>query len=219
MRRLPSVKVISFDMNGTLTQNEFIELVWGEGVPRLYSVTKDLPLEEAKKYVFSEYDKVGEGRVEWYDIKYWFRSLGLGDGWEDMLRSFEHVVRPYSEAAHVLEELNREYKLIVTSNASTEFIDIEMGAAGLKEYFARVFSSTSDFGEVKKTPGVYLKVCLAMGIKPEEMVHIGDHRHFDFTAPQELGIRAFYLDRQGKEFGRFIVHSLTDFYQKLGSCL
>ena len=211
------MRVISFDMNGTLTENRFVELVWGEGVPRLYSMTRKMPLEEAKGLVFKEYDRVGEGRVEWYDIKYWFRSLGLGDDWKGLLQSLQHEAKPFSDTVHVLEALNQKYELIVISNASREFIDIELGGTGLRGYFAHVFSSTTDFGEVKKTPDVYLKVCRALGIEPKDMVHVGDHRQFDFTVPQELGIKAFHLDRQGKETGEFVVHSLREFCEKLKS--
>jgi HAD superfamily hydrolase (TIGR01549 family) len=211
------MRVISFDMNGTLTENRFVELVWGEGVPRLYSMTRKIPLEEARERVFREYDRVGEGRVEWYDIKYWFRSLGLGDDWKGLLQSFQHEAKPFSDTVHVLEALNQKSELIVISNASREFIDIELGGTRLRGYFAHVFSSTTDFGEVKKTPDVYLRVCRALGIKPNDMVHVGDHRQFDFTVPREFGIRAFYLDRQGKETGEFVVHSLTEFCEKLKS--
>jgi len=218
LNRNPFATVISFDMNGTLTQNRFTELVWGEGVPRLYSVVKNIPLEEAKEYVFREYDRVGEERVEWYDIKYWFRSFGLGEDWRGLLEGLQHEARPFSDAVHVLEGLSQEYQLIVTSNASTEFIDIELGAAGLKGYFTHVFSSTSDFGEVKKTPDVYVKVCQILGIEPKEMVHIGDHLHFDFTAPRQLGVTAFLLDREGKEEGDFVVHNLREFWQKIHPC-
>jgi len=212
------LKIVSFDMNGTLTQDRFIELIWGEGVPGLYSLVKRIPLEEAKEYVFREYERVGEKRKEWYDIKYWFRFFGLGADWKGLLKSFEHEIKPFPEVPSVLKELSKDYKLIVTTNASEEFIDIELGATELKDYFDNIFSSTSDFGEVKKTPDVYLKVCQILDIKPEEMVHVGDHRLFDFITPQELGIRSFYLDRDEKEKGEFIVHDLREFYQKLCSC-
>jgi len=218
LKRKPSVKVISFDMNGTLTQDRFVELIWGEGVPGLYSLTKKIPLKEAKEYVFGEYDKVGEERREWYDIKYWFSLFGLGKDWRGLLKSFEHEIKPFPEVPSVLEELSKDHKLIVTTNASQEFTDIELEAAGLTDYFDNIFSSTSDFGEVKKTPVVYLKVCQIFDIKPEEMVHVGDHRLFDFVTPQELGIRSFYLDRDGKEKGEFVVQNLREFHQKLRLC-
>lgn len=58
----PAVKVVSFDMNGTITGGRFTDLVWSEGIPRLYSLRKKIPLEQAKKCVFEEYAKLGEGR-------------------------------------------------------------------------------------------------------------------------------------------------------------
>lgn len=211
------LKIISFDMNGTLTQDMFIELVWKKGIPDLYSQKEKIPFEQAKEYVFREYEKVGEERKEWYDIKYWFNFFGLGKDWRGLLQSFGHEIKPFPEVPLVLERLSQAHKLIVTTNAAAEFFNIELETARLKGYFAGIFSSTSDFGEVKKTPDVYLKVCQALGIKPEEMVHIGDHRLFDFVVPRELGIRAFYLDRKGREHGDFVVENLTEFWEKLKS--
>ena len=204
-------------MNGTLTQNRFVELVWGEGVPRLYSREKNISFEQAQEYVFQEYQKIGEERTEWYDIKYWFQLFGLGEEWIELLKSFEHEAKPFPEVIPVLEELGKDYLLVVTTNASQEFVDVELGAAGLKGYFDRTLSSTSDFSEVKKTPEFYSKVCHALQVKPEEIIHVGDHRLFDFTAPRMLGIEAYYLDRSGNEKGDFIVRDLSEFKDKLNS--
>jgi HAD superfamily hydrolase (TIGR01549 family) len=202
-------------MNGTLTEDKFIELVWRDGIPRLYSQVKNIPFKQAMKYVFHEYDKVGDERVEWYDIKYWFRFFDLGEGWRELLEGFQHEIKPFPEVIPVLEDLSQDYTLVVTTNAISEFADIELGAAGIKGYFACIFSSTSDFGEVKKSPETYLKICQILNIKPEEMAHVGDHHYFDFITPQELGIKAFYLDRKGREKGDSIVRDLGEFSHKL----
>jgi len=212
-----SLKIISFDMNGTLTNDRFIELIWHEGVPRLYSEVNNIPFKQAKEYVFREYERIGEERIEWYDIKYWFRFFGLGEGWIELMENYRHEITPYSEVISVLNELSHSYELVVTTNAYQEFFDIELGASGLSGYFTKIFSSTSDFGEVKKTPEVYLKICYNLGIKPEEMAHVGDHRLFDFIVPKEMGIRAYYLDRDEKEAGDFIVKDLREFQNKLNS--
>jgi hypothetical protein len=34
---VPAVKVVSFDMNGTITGGRFTELVWSEGIPSVLS--------------------------------------------------------------------------------------------------------------------------------------------------------------------------------------
>ena len=210
-----AITTISFDMNGTLTQGRFVELVWGEGIPTLYARSRGMTLEKAKEDVFREYAKVGEERSEWYDIRYWFELFGLGEDWVGLLKGFSSEVAPYPEAVGVLEAMRQEFELVVTSNASRDFLDIELAAAGIDGYFSHLFSCTSDFGEVKKTPQVYARVCQALSIGPEEMAHVGDHPLFDFAAPSELGIRAFYLDRNAGNDGDFVVHDLKEFMARV----
>lgn len=209
------ITTISFDMNGTITQGRFVELVWHEGLPALFASSRGMPLEAAREIVRREYDIVGEQQTDWYDIRYWFRRFRLGDDWTGLLRSYRHEVAPYPEAEEVLEKLGESYRLVVTSNASRDFMDIELAAAGLDRYFTGLFSCTSDFGEVKKTPEVYARVCQALAISPAEMAHVGDHQLFDFAAPSQLGIRAFHLDRAAGDDGDFIVRDLRGFMQRM----
>ena len=210
-----SVSTVSFDMNGTITQGRFVDLVWGEGVPSLYARSRGISLNEAKELVFHEYAEVGEQRTDWYDIRYWFKRFGLGENWIGLLMSFRNEVAPYPEAVEVLEQMGKEYHLIVTSNASRDFMDIELAAAGLDGYFSNLFSCTTDFGEVKKTPDVYARVCRALSISPEEMAHVGDHLLFDYTAPSQLGIRAFHLDRSAATDSDFVVRDLKQFMARI----
>jgi putative hydrolase of the HAD superfamily len=209
------ITTVSFDMNGTITQGRFVDLVWGEGVPGLYARSRGIPLDRAKEVVFRAYSEVGEQRTDWYDIRYWFKRFGLGDGWNAMLMNFRGEVAPFPEAPEVLEQMGREYRLVVTSNASRDFMDIELAAAGLDGYFTHLFSCTSDFGEVKKTPEVYARVCQALSISPEEMAHVGDHPLFDYTAPTQLGITAFHLDRSATTDGEFVVRDLRQFMDRI----
>jgi putative hydrolase of the HAD superfamily len=71
------IKVISFDLDGTLFDNRFVDSVWLEEIPRLYSVKKRVPIDDARKAVKGEYDKVGKERLEWYDLNYWIRKFDL----------------------------------------------------------------------------------------------------------------------------------------------
>jgi FMN phosphatase YigB (HAD superfamily) len=103
------------------------------------------------------------------------------------------------------------------TNARREFVDLELEKTKIGHYFERVFSSTSDFGLIKKSVSLYRKVCSICGVPPEEMVHVGDDRRFDFEVPSKLGITAFYLDRTGEHSGDFIVDSLRRLSEKLGA--
>jgi len=208
-------KYISFDMDGTLIDPEFTDWVWGQGIPSLYSKKNGLPFERAKAMVVNEYEKVGEGAIEWYDIKYWFRFFQLEQNWKDLMEQFVDKIRVYPDVNHNLDRLKERFPLILTSNAGREFIDIEMEATGLGKYFSRIFSATSDFGVVKKTTEFYQQVCHLLHVDPQEIVHVGDHYEFDYLVPRRLGIHAFYLDRSGQRGGEFILQDLGELEKRL----
>jgi len=209
MRR---IRVLSFDLEGTLVDNNFSRLVWEEGLPALYAEEKGMSLEAALKRVMEEYDKIGPERIEWYDLRYWFRRFELRADWRSLLGRFKDSVGTYPEVRSVLDRLSRDYELIIISNSSREFLVLQMEK--LKPYFAQVFSAPTDYGEVK-SPELYIRICSELGVKPQEMVHVGDHRRFDFTAPMEAGITAFFLDRSRKEKGNNVIHDLEEFELKL----
>jgi GMP/IMP 5'-nucleotidase len=207
-------KVISFDMDGTLVDAEFTDWVWGHGIPTLYAKKRGVSFEEAKALVTQEYLKVGERAIEWYDIKYWFRFFRFDESWKGVMDRYTDKIRVYPDVHHLLQRLEGRFPLVLTSNAGREFIDIEMEATGLGRYFDRIFSATTDFGEVKKTVGFYQRICQMLEARPQEIVHIGDHYEFDYLVPRSLGIRAFYLDRSGKRNGDSVIPALTDLEEK-----
>jgi len=208
-------KYISFDMDGTLVDPVFTDFVWGQGIPRLYAEKVGLPFEAAKAFVEREYQNVGEGAIEWYDIKYWFRFFQLEQSWKNLMKQFVDKIRVYPDVNHILDRLKDTFQLILTSNAGREFIEVEMEATGLGRYFGQIFSATSDFGVVKKTIEFYQRICQILGASPQEIVHIGDHYEFDYLVPRRLGIHAFYLDRSGEKRGEFVLRNLGELQEKL----
>lgn len=216
MYSVTHVKVVSFDLTGTLVTYRLTNWFWFEEIPRMYAERRDIPIEQARELVKREYDKVGNQRVDWYEPDYFLKLFDIKVNGEKLLNRLKDKVEVYPEVPGVLERLSKKFELIITTNASRKFVDLETEASGIKRYFSRILSSTSDFREVKKTPEFYLKICNILGIEPEEMAHVGDHWDFDFVAPRKSGVRAFYLDRTGKEQGEFVVKDLIEFEKKLG---
>ena len=213
-----SVRVVSFDLDGTITDLSFVNSVWLEGMPRLYALKNGLAFEDAKNSVMSEYGKVGRERLEWYDISYWIAKLGLDVSPEEVLSSFEDKIRIFPEVIEVLEELrDKGLRLIIVTNARREFADLELERTKIGHYFERVFSSTSDFGRIKKTVSLYKKVCSICDVSPKETIHVGDDRRFDFDVPNKLGMMAFYLDRTGEHSGKHVIHNLRELSKKLST--
>ncbi len=209
-------KVVSFDLDGTLVAPEYSEWVWSVGVPELFAEKSRIPFDQAKEIVEEEYRKVGDRSLQWYDIKYWFDFFQFNCHWKPLLNRFSHKIKTYPEVSKVLEDLSSNYKLIIVSNAAREFVDIEVEVAKLRGYFSRIFSATSDFGQVKKTGEFYGRICQILGISFQEMVHVGDHWEFDYLVPKGMGIRALHIDRSCSRSGDDVIRNLEEVGQRLG---
>jgi HAD superfamily hydrolase (TIGR01549 family) len=186
------VKVVSFDVEGTLVTPDFSYAVWFEAIPLRYAEKNGITLEQARRAVEEEYRGVGDQRLEWYDVRYWFDKLGLGTP-VPMMQRCENQVRYYPEVKEVLASLSEKYKLVVASGSTRDFLHHLL--QDIEPYFSEIYSSITDYRQLK-TSEFYLKMCQAMRVEPEQVVHIGDNWQFDFMAPSEIGIQAFYLDRK-----------------------
>jgi HAD superfamily hydrolase (TIGR01549 family) len=186
------IKVVSFDVEGTLVTPDFSYAVWFEAIPRRYAENNGINLEQARKTVEEEYRQVGDLRLEWYDVRYWFDKLGLGTP-APVMKSCESHVCYYPEVKEVLASLNEKYKLVVASGSTRDFLRYLL--QDIEPYFSEIYSSITDYRQLK-TAEFYLEMCRLLRVAPEQVVHIGDNWQFDFVAPSEIGIQAFYLDRK-----------------------
>jgi len=209
------IKIISFDLDGTLIKSTFADLVWLEGLPKIYAQEKGIDFNEAKCYLKGEYDKIGDNKKEWYDLEYWFNRFKLKTTWILLLQKYRYAVETFPEVPTILEKLYNKYNLILISNAKREFIDIELEKSNLKQYFYLIFSSISDFNMVKKVSDFYSMICNRIGVNPDQIIHIGDHKEFDYKIPKKLGIKSFYLDRNRSSKGKFVVYDLQEFFSKV----
>jgi len=202
------IRFISLDMDGTLVNSRFVDKVWMEAIPRLYAERTGMDFSAAKEFVIGEYMLIGSERLEWYDLLYWIEKFQLDITRDELLETFEDEIEPYPEVQEALDLLSEHYELIVTSNAAREFIEIELD--GLSGYFRETFSATSDFQEVKKSPLLYGAICSHLGVRPIEVLHIGDHYSYDYESPMQAGLDALFLDRAGKRSGREVVGDLLE---------
>jgi len=210
------IRIISLDMDGTLVNSRFVDKVWMEGMPRLYAERTGLDLPAAREYVIGEYMKIGSDHLEWYDLKFWIDKFGLSIGKEELLELYEDEIEVYPEVEEVLELLSENYELVVTSNAAREFIYIELD--GLQGYFREVFSATSDFREVKKSPLLYGAICAHLDARPFEVLHIGDHYSYDYESALDAGLDALFLDRRGERQGPEVIGDLREAVELIGGC-
>lgn len=189
--REAEIRVISLDVEGTLVSPDFSNAVWYEGIPALYARRYNLSFDRALAEVKRAYDEVSNKRTEWYDIRYWLKRFQLGD-YQPIMERYRSRAACYPEVPEMLDSLKQKYTLIAASGSAREFLSYLLD--GIESRFDRIFSSISDYGQVKN-PQFYLTVCREMNAKPGEMVHIGDSLQFDVEAAQEAGIRTLHVRR------------------------
>jgi putative hydrolase of the HAD superfamily len=112
-----------------------------------------------------------------------------------VIQSCLNKIYRYPEVTDVISSLASEYKLIVASGTPLELLHLLL--RDIKPYFVRVFSSISHYRQVKN-PDFYLRICEEMGVKPDQVIHVGDNWQFDFLNARQVGINAFHIDRSGR---------------------
>lgn len=192
--QMKQIELISFDAEGTIVTPDFSQAIWREAIPALYAQKQGLDFSQAKRYIVEEYSRIGDQRLEWYDIEYWFDYLGLGSS-KPMIDSCLSKITYYPEVTDVLSCLASEYKLIIASGTPLELLHLLL--RDIKPYFVKIFSSVTHYRQLK-SPDFYLSICKEMGIEPSRVTHVGDSWQFDFLNAQQAGVNALYLDRSGK---------------------
>ena len=202
-----SLKIISFDVDGTLVDLEYNDLIWFKEIPELIAKKKRITFEKSLKYVHEEYNKLGEHNLNWYDINYWISYFSLEISPNKIFEKYEPQVKIYPEVIPLLEELKKNFILIVITAMPREFLIPKMKK--LEKYFKFSFSALSDFKELKNSE-IYSKISKALEVQPEQILHIGDHWKFDYLAAQKAGMNVIYLDRSNTKKGKFIINSLRE---------
>ena len=186
-----NVKIVSFDVEGTLVTFDFTAAIWYEGIPESFAAKYGITFDKALQTVKAEYDKVTDQRMEWYDINYWTNKFHIGISSDVMSRYIDRI-KFYPEVFDVLASLDKRYQLVAASGTPREFLAYLL--ADVKSHFAKVFSSTSDYRSVKNKE-FFGNICKEMNVKPNQIVHVGDNKQFDFDSASAAGIKSYFLDR------------------------
>ena len=208
---------ISFDLDGTIIKPDYNELIWFKEIPERYAQQHGVDLQRAKELVARAYERVGEDDLRWYILDYWLKYFGLVVEEREVLEKYADEVEAYDEALPVLEELKKEYRLIICSAMPRSFIDVKLRCGSLFRYFDRIFSAVSDFRMVKKESAFYQKVCETINIPTRKLVHIGDNYEADYLAPRQVHVTSFYLNRTcpNSSTNSHIVSNLLEFVHRL----
>lgn len=209
-------KVISFDLDGTLVDARYGDMVWNHGIPAEYARAYGMLFEDARKFIRTQYESVGDGDILWYEISHWLKRFSLDVDAGSLLDRYESYIGLMPDAAEVLKELHTRYTLVIASNAARIFVEKELAHTGVAGLFTHIISATSDYGMIKKEEGFFLRLCAEIGIGSSEMVHVGDHPVFDHDVPSGLGIESYHINGHcGGPLERRTISGLKDLLEVL----
>jgi FMN hydrolase / 5-amino-6-(5-phospho-D-ribitylamino)uracil phosphatase len=98
----------------------------------------------------------------------------------------------YDDAMPAVIELAKRYPLVSLSNGNAQ-----LDLVGLAPYFVGAVSAKS-FGMAKPDVRIFHEAARAAGVKPEEVLHIGDDAALDVVGALNAGMQAVWLNRQDK---------------------
>jgi putative hydrolase of the HAD superfamily len=99
----------------------------------------------------------------------------------------------YSDTIQTLKRLKPNYRLFLLSNIATPYKQCFYNE-GLDEYFEKVFFSC-DIGFRKPETGAYQNILDYSGLKPKQLLMIGDSKVSDYEGAMNAGIPAILKDK------------------------
>ncbi len=182
------IKVLSLDLQGTLSDSSFSDYFWIELLPQKYAEKFNVTLTSAKEILKDKFEQYGKYDILYYDDKYWSNYLGFNTLEE--LEKFDIQPTINNELYELIH--NIEIPKIIISTTTDLFIDYEL-KSNVKD-FAKVYSCVDYFKTGGKTKRVFLDVCKELNVKPNEVLHIGDSKTMDFENAKKAGVNAILYE-------------------------
>jgi putative hydrolase of the HAD superfamily len=107
-------------------------------------------------------------------------------------------LQAFPQSLRMLQALNG-YPLGIVSNGQRVFSELELKHLGLHNYFKFIIFS-SDFGYKKPDARIFLAGAKYLGLRPEEILYIGDSYENDINPSRGLGMKAMHIKDAWKFF-------------------
>lgn len=122
----------------------------------------------------------------------------------------------YPEVKEVLPKLMEKHLVLIGSNTDNDVLESVMQRNQVTVH--KVYTS-ENLRCYKLNPDFYTQILADNGLRPEEVLFVGDSISDDVLGPKALGIKTAWLDREGLggDFGQD--KRITDLRELLNECL
>ncbi len=157
--------------DGTLLDRAFDDHFFLEALPERYAAANNIATEEAKTRLVALY-RAAEGELDWTDLDYWSRTLGLDvPAIKETLRS---GIAPHPDTLEFLGFLReRKIPAHLVTNAHPKTLRLKMAATGLDRHLGRLVTAF-DVGCLKYKIDYWVKSEFLLGFNPATTLLIDD---------------------------------------------
>lgn len=198
LKPIGMARVIAFDLIGTLFSLEaLVEAArrFVDNAEGFVALWRSKQLEYAVLLsLMGRYEDFG--KVTERALRYAARRFGvaLSDDAVKALVGAWTRLRPYEDVPEVLPLLAERYTVVAVVNPHREMAEALLANAGLRRYFAELFTSDR-VGVYKPSPRVYLMVT-ELGVRPSDAAMVTANP-WDAAGAANAGLKAVYLNRSG----------------------
>ncbi len=193
------IKLISFDLQGTISNSNFSDTFWLKILPEKYAKHYNIGIQEAKDNLKIFFNEVGKYDFKYYDEKYWENLLNFNTKYE-----LEKIDKPKLDLK-ILDFISKsKIPCVIFSTTTHTFIDFELGE--YQALFKTCISTLEDFHIAGKPAIAFKKLATMFKMDPQEILHIGDNWEMDIKNPQTAGCKTLlYEDNLYKKLTKFLL--------------
>lgn len=147
MSDLETKPIIMFDMDGTLLDLAFDDLIWNHKLPERHASTHQCTLQNSLDTLYTFYQE-HKHTLSWYSSRYWTAKVGVDT--LQLQHDFKDQIRPRLGCFELLDALKAQgYRCWLLTNADCAGLQLKLENINLAPYF-EVIVSSEDIGYSKE---------------------------------------------------------------------
>jgi HAD superfamily hydrolase (TIGR01509 family) len=179
------IETVMLDMDGTLLDKHFDDYFWEEHVPTVYAQENGMNFWDAYEELMGKY-RSKEGTLEWTDIEYWSKELGLNIA--EMKSKMNHLIQVHPYVIDFLKFCRENVKKVyLVTNAHSKTLAIKMANTEIEPYFDKIVCS-EEIGVAKEDPIFWEKLEKMLSLDRNKCL-LADDNELVLESAEKYGIK------------------------------